>query len=195
MNFEELQVIWNSQNNEKMYVINEAALHAYIRREGKSINRTVNLFEFILIGTNLLVGILITIESLDSVIPSTQSILAVLYLAFAVYALIRRLVRRNAEKPFEHTILGELDKAIWRIDYLIRQGRALIVWYLLPLAFIFGVMSFFDTRLVWTAGMILLVTIATYFGYRWEIKKIELPQKHNLESLREKLTVRETNSP
>jgi hypothetical protein len=191
MNFEELQVIWNSQNNEKMYVINEAALHAYIRREGKSINRTLNLFEFILIGTNLLVGILITIESLDSVIPSTQSILAVLYLAFAVYALIRRLVRRNAEKPFEPTILGELDKAIWRIDYLIRQGRALIIWYLMPLAFIFGVMSFFDTRLVWTAGMILLVTIATYFGYRWEIKKIELPQKHNLESLREKLTIRE----
>ncbi|HEX2993824.1 MAG TPA: hypothetical protein VHP14_03315 [Anaerolineales bacterium] len=189
MNFEELQVIWNSQNNEKMYVINEAALHAYIKREGKSINRTLDLYEFLLIGANLAVGILLTIDSLDNVNPSSQSILAVLYLAFAVYALIRRLVRRNAEKPFEHTILGELDRAIWRIDYLMRQGWALILWYILPLMFIFGVMSFFNTRLLWA---LLLIAFTTYVGYRWEMKKLELPQKHNLESLREKLTVRES---
>lgn len=192
MDFEELQVIWNSQNDEKMYVINESAIHAYIKRKGQSIKNILNFFEFVLIGVNLFVGIWLTVESLDNNNPSPQSILAVFYLAFAVYGLIRRFFRRNEEKPFDQTILGELDKAIWRIDYLMRQGRTVMGWYLLPLALILGVMSFFDTRLFSTFGMMLAVIVATYFGYRWEYKKIYLPKKHNLESLREKLTAQES---
>lgn len=191
MDFEELQVIWNSQNNEKMYAVNENALHAYIQRKGRSIEHTLNFFEFVLIGVNLLVGIWLTIESLDNTNPSPQSILAVFYLVFAVYGFIRHLIRRDEEKPFDQTILGELDKALWRVDYLIRQGRVVIVWYLLPLALILGVMSVFDNRLLLAFGMMVVVTVATYLGYRWELRKIHQPKKHNLETLREKLTAQE----
>jgi hypothetical protein len=35
------------------------------------------------------------------------------------------------------------------------------------------------------------VTVASYFGHRWEFNKFHLPNKRNLEALREKLTVRE----
>ncbi len=66
MDFEELQVIWNSQNHEKMYAINENVLHTYIKQKGKSINNLLNFFEFMLIGMNLAVGIWLTIESLDN---------------------------------------------------------------------------------------------------------------------------------
>ena len=192
MDFEELQVIWNSQNHEKMYAINENALHAYIKQKGQSIKHILNFFEFVLIGVNFFVGIWLIIESLDNNNPSPQSILAVFYLAFALYGLIRRLMRRNEEKPFAHTIVGELDKAIWRVDYLMRQGKNVIVWYLLPLALILGVMSLFDTkRLLWAFGIMLIVTAATYFAYRWENKKFHLPNKRNLETLREKLTAQE----
>ena len=191
MDFEELKVIWNNQNNEKMYVVNEDALHGYIKLKGRSINHTVNFFELILIGVNLFVGIWLTIESLDNAPWSEQLILAVFYLAFAVYGLVRRLIRRNEEKPFDQTILGELDKALWRIDYLMRQSWTIFVWYLLPLALILGVMSFFDPRLWQTFRMMLVVVVATYFGYRWEVRRIHQPKKHNLETLREKLTVQE----
>lgn len=189
MDFEELQIIWNNQNHEKMYAINENALHAYIKQKGQSILHLLNLFEFILIGVNLFVGILLMVKSLDNDNPSTQSILAAFYLAFAVYSFIRRLTRRNEEKPFAQTIVGELDKAIWRVDYLMRQGKNVIIWYLAPLAVILGIMSFFDTkRLLWAFGMMVVVIVATYFAYRWENKKFHLPNKHNLEILREKLT-------
>ena len=114
MDFEELQVIWNNQNNEKMYAINENALHTYIKQKGRSINKLLIFFEFMLIGMNLAVGIWLTIESLDNNPLSNQFILAVFYLAFGVYSLIRRLMRRNKERPFEHTMVGELDKAILR---------------------------------------------------------------------------------
>jgi hypothetical protein len=191
MDFEELQVIWNNQNNEKMYAVNENALHTYIKKKGRSINNMLNFFEFILIGINLIVGIWLTIESLDNNNPSPQSILAVFYLAIGVYSLIRRLVRRNEERPFDHTMVGELDKAIWRIEYLMKQSLNVIIWYLLPLVLIIGVMAFFDGRLLLTFGMLTVVTVASYFGHRWEFNKFHLPNKRNLEALREKLTVRE----
>lgn len=191
MDFEELQVIWNNQNNEKMYAINENALNNYIRKKTKSIGGMLNLFEFILIGVNLFVGIWLTIESLDNNPLSNQLILAVFYLTFAVYGLIRRFMRRNEEKPFAHTIVGELDKAIWRIDYLMQRSRNTIFWYLLPLVLIFAVMSVFDNRLIWVTGMLLVVTVGTYFADRWEFNKFHLPNKRNLEMLREKLTAQE----
>lgn len=191
MDFEELQVIWNSQNNEKMYAINENTLHAYIKQKSRSINKLLNFFEYMLIGMNLAVGIWLTIESLDNNPLSNQFILAVFYLAFGVYALIRRLMRRNEEKPFDPTMVGELDKAIWRIEYLMKQSLHVITWYLLPLVLIIGVMAFFDTRLLLTFIMLTVVTAASYFGHRWEFNKFHLPNQRNLEALREKLTTRE----
>ncbi|HKJ40204.1 MAG TPA: hypothetical protein VJ972_15650 [Anaerolineales bacterium] len=191
MDFEELQVIWNNQNNEKMYAINESALNNYIKKKTKSIGGMLNLFEFILIAVNLFVGIWLTIESLDNNPLSNQFLLAIFYLAFAVYGLIRKFMRRNEERPFESTVVGELDKAIWRVDYLMQQSRNTIFWYLVPLVLIFAVMSVFDSRLIWVTGMLLVVTAATYFAHHWEFNKYHLPNKRNLEALREKLTAKE----
>jgi len=193
MNFEELQVIWNSQSNENMYTINESTLHNYIKRKGKSINYKVNIQEFVLIGVNLFAGIELVIGALVAGIRSPQSILAVFYLAFAVYGLVRRLGRRKKEKPFDHTMLGELDKAIWQIDYLMQQGQNIIIWYMLPLTLIFGVMSIFTVRLFKAFELFLLLTPVTYLVHRWEFKKLHLPKKHNLELLREKLTTQENH--
>ncbi len=88
-------------------------------------------------------------------------------------------------------MVGELDKAIWRIEYLMQHSLNVILWYLLPLVLIIGIMAVFDTRLILTFGMLTVVTVASYFGHRWEFNKFHLPNKRNLEALREKLTVRE----
>jgi hypothetical protein len=97
-------------------------------------------------------------------------------------------MRRNEERPFAPTVVGELDKAIWRIDYLMQRSQNTIYWYLLPLVVIFAVMSVFDNRLIWVTAMLAFVTVATYFADRWEFNKFHLPNKRNLEALREKLT-------
>jgi hypothetical protein len=57
-----------------------------------------------------------------------------------------------------------------------------------PLVLIFAVMSVFDSRLIWVTGMLLVVTAATYFAHHWEFNRYHLPNKRNLEALREKLT-------
>ena len=187
MDFEELKVIWDSQENEKMYAINEAALHTYIKKNLKSVTNTLKFFETVIVAVNLLVGIWLLIESLDNNFPSPQLILAVFYFGFGVYALVRVFKRKEAEKPFEKTVVGEVDRAIWRIDYLMAEGKRMINWYLVPLILVLGVMAIFDTRLWITVALMLVTTVSTYYGYRWEFNKIHLPRKQNLNALREKL--------
>ncbi|MEZ4737360.1 MAG: hypothetical protein R3E79_60560 [Caldilineaceae bacterium] len=41
-------------------------------------------------------------------------------------------------------MMGELDKAIWRANYLIKRSRELIWWYLLPLTILTAGEIFFN---------------------------------------------------
>jgi len=191
MNFEELQVIWNNQNNETMYAINEGALHDYIKNKGQSVNFKLNFQEFILIGINLLVGIQLTIAAFHVGNPALKLFLSVFYLGFAIYGAVRRSIRRNEEKPFDRTLVGELDKAIWRIDYLMQQNRNLIRWYILPLTLLFGVLSFFNTKMLLAFGVCLVSIVFAHFTSRWENDKFHIPNKRNLEALRIKLIKQE----
>jgi hypothetical protein len=188
MEFEEMQIIWNTQNDEKMYAINEAALYAQIRRKGHSIERKVTLVEAIMVGANLIAGVILILDALGEIIQMDQVIMAALYLAYSVVALARRLTRRTEVVRFDHTLLGELEKAIWNTDYLIRQSKSMILWYLLPLLLVFSFLSLFNGKLLLAAGLMLILLPATYFGGRWEISRFYLPKKRSLEALRETLT-------
>ncbi|MCO5188479.1 MAG: SoxR reducing system RseC family protein [Anaerolineae bacterium] len=89
-------------------------------------------------------------------------------------------------------MVGDLDKAIWQIDYLIRQTRAMLIWYLIPLlVFIILVLGWGNGSL-WAALLALVVIPLAYFGGRWEVNKFYLPKKRSLESLRATLLEAET---
>jgi hypothetical protein len=192
MNFEEMQSVWKSQNDEKLFAVDERALHAYIKRKGRKIRNLLELFEWIMIVLNLLVGITLILDLLRDNESGYQLVLPAAYLTFSAYGLLRRLKRRAKEVQFQPTLAGELDKAIWQIDYLIRQGRTMITWYVLPLALVLSLTLFYSQKPLWvlipTWGMIPIC----YFGVRWEINKWYLPKKRDLELLREKLIAQET---
>ncbi|MGB0388243.1 MAG: hypothetical protein ACPGWR_25780 [Ardenticatenaceae bacterium] len=187
MNFEEMQVIWNTQNNEKLYAINEAALHAQIKGKGRSVNRLLDFSELMMIAINLIVGIVLIVDVLGDNEQMYEYVLPAMYIVYSVGALVFRLARRKEEVRFDHTILGELDKAIWQINYLIKQGHAVIRWYLLPLMLVVSLTMFYNSKPLWAFAFILVLLPASYFGARWEINKCYLPKKRALESLREKL--------
>jgi len=118
--FEEMKIIWDSQNEEKLYAINESALYAQIKRKGKSISRLLERFEMVMIGVNLLVGVgLVVMEFLNDG-DLYEYLLPVLYFVYAVVVFVWRYTRRQEDIHFEKSMLGELDKAIWQIDYLIK---------------------------------------------------------------------------
>ncbi len=189
--FEEMQIVWDRQNDQKLYAINEAALHTQIKRKSQSIERKLALVELIMIAVNFIVGVILLIDSIRDGDQRLIFLFPALYLGYSAFAIFRRVARRKEEVHFEPTMLGDLDKAIWRINYLIRQGRWMMAWYLLPLMLAFTVFALINDRVWWALALILVVTPATYLAGRWETGKFYLPKKRDLESLREKLTAPE----
>lgn len=187
MEYEEMQLIWNDQTEERMFAIDEAALHAAIRRKGAKAGRLVGLLEWIMIGTNLVVALVLTVDALRDGGPTFQYGIAAAYFAYSVVALIRRLLRRQKLVDFDQSLRGDLDKAIWHTDYLIRQSRSLIFWYLLPLLFIIAISTYFVNQAYWVVVLMIVLLPATYYGSRWEINKFYLPKKRELEALKEQL--------
>jgi len=192
-NFEEMQSIWESQHDEKLFAVDDTALHAYIKRKGRTTRSLLELFEWIMIALNLLVGVALAVDLLRDNGSGYRLILPVTYLTFSAYALLRRLKRQANEVRFKPTLLGELDKAIWQIDYLIRQGQTMMTWYVLPLVLALSITVFYNQKSLWTLAPTLALIPLCYFGIRWEINKWHLPKKRDLEALREKLIAPEVH--
>lgn len=190
-NFEEMQSVWNSQKDEKLFAVNETVLHAYIKRKGRTISNLLGLFEWIMIVFNLLVGIVLVVDHIYDTEAGYRLVLPITYFTFSAYSLLRQLKRRTNEVRFKPTILGELDKAIWQINYLIRQGQTLMIWYVLPLVLALSITVFYNQKLLWILVPTLTLIPICYFGVRWEIHKWYLPKKRDLEALREKLITQE----
>lgn len=191
MEFAEMKIIWDSQNEEKLYAINENALYTQIKRKGKSVSRLLQRFEFIMVAANLLVAVmLIVVEFLNNGEPY-EYVLPGIYLAYALLALVWRWTRKQEDTHFAPTMLGELDKAIWQINYLIRRSRDLLLWYLLPLALFIGGTLLYEGQPLFALAVVLVMGLAGFFTDRWEIRKCYMPQKHSLESLRTTLLAAE----
>jgi len=191
MEFEDMQVIWNSQDEEKLYAINEAALFEQIKHKGRSVDRKLAFVEIMMVAVNLGVGIMLVFDAVRDNEQAYQYVLPVMYLAYAVFAVVRRLRRRQDEVHFAPTMLGELDKAIWRVDYLIRQGRTLVLWYLLPLVLVAAATMALNAKPFWALGLLLFLIPFGYFGGRWEVDKFYVPQKRSLTALRDTLVASE----
>src|SRR5579862_9529825 len=63
MNLEDLIVIWNSQAKEPLFALNEAALHAIVRRRNKSVERCAALRYAVEISLGSLCGIVMLLAA------------------------------------------------------------------------------------------------------------------------------------
>lgn len=191
MNFEEMQALWAAQPGESLFAIDDAALRAAIQRKSRAARSLLGLFEWFMVGLNLLSGLWL-IASLPPDAPGYLLILPATFIAFSLYSLSRSLQRQSAEARFSASLLGQLERAIAQLDTLIAQGRALTLRYTLPLALMIALTGFFTHKLGFALLFGLLLLPASYFGTRWEIRKWYLPKRRALESLRETLLARET---
>lgn len=179
-----MKVIWDSQNEEKLYAINEDALYAQIKRKGESVNRSLQRFEMVMIGVNVLVAIALIVAEFPYDGDLYGLLLPNIHIAYAVLAIILRRARRQQERLFAQSMMGELDKAIWQANYLIKRSRELIWWYLLPLIILTAGELFFNGQLLFAFAIVLVMGGVGVFGARWEVKQTYLPRKESLESLR-----------
>jgi hypothetical protein len=186
MEFDEIKKIWDAQNNQPLYVLDEKALHNRIQSKKKAVLAYANISEWGLIIIYLITsGVLLIFNSFAYHVNIFMYIEAAWMLATVVYVVAHRFRRISSSRRFDRSIHGDLDHAISIATYHVRLAR-IMNWNLLPLG---AIMIF----LGWEAGKLLaiseVVLIAYAFAFYAGIKgnRGNIRRRRELQVLKEKL--------
>lgn len=185
MEFEEMKKIWDTQNEEPLYVINEVALHRSIQSKKKRASRLTNVNDFGLMAVGIITAL---IYSFITENPNIFDYLIVASLFFITgYVWIGRVRRKKQEQSFGRTMLGDLDHAISSVTYEVNRSKNMIWWFVLPLmTLIFLNMSQEDLS-IWKWVGIASAFVLSALLTRWDYERYQKPKKRRLEALRKKL--------
>jgi hypothetical protein len=187
MEFDEIKKIWDMQNNEALYAINEQALHNRILSKKRSAGHIANLSELLLIVVNMAAGLFILGLAL---FKSTDNIFTYLLTAWtlvtALYVLVTRIRRRKDENRFDRSMLGDLHHAISNAAYQVRLS-GIMLWNGIPMMILL-LLGFWESGKlsIWVIVFILTFFILVSYAARWE-HGIYKRKKRELEILQEKL--------
>jgi hypothetical protein len=188
MEFEEMKRIWDQQNDEPLYAINEKALHRSIKSKKKRAARLTNANDFGLILINIITAIVYSFISIVGETPTIYDYLIVVALLFANgYVWFGRMRRKKHEQTFARTMLGDLDHAISSVTYELNRSKNMVWWFVLPsMILIFLNMSQNDVS-VWKWVGIASAFVLSALLILWDYEHCQKPKKRRLEALRKKL--------
>lgn len=213
MEFEKMKVIWDSQNNEPLYAINESVLHARVAQEVRRFNRRLFWRDALEIGGGIVfAGWLLAEATLIAIrgegllvsakngpLPLAAGIVCAggaVFLFSPIYMLVGRKRQRQLESKFESSLRGDLNRALSQVDYQIGLAKSAAWWAFLP-AFVSTVLFMYAVSLLsaasWTRFLLVMglflppVYGCTYWLHRKAIRCKLLPRKRDLESLRDTL--------
>ena len=162
--------IWDKQNKEPMYVINEKTLHNMVKKKIRSASRKVMFFDFGMIAISLFVGIFLIIDTVRDQSGWPQYLTALVAFLIAIFIWSGRKRRIRMETRYEDTLLGGLDTAISNMDYLIRRGNTFIWWYVLPFAATTAISFIYKANYSWYILLIIAAFIFSNWLTRWEVR-------------------------
>lgn len=202
MDFEEMKIIWDAQNDQPLYAIDQQALHASVKRRGVCIEKSLGVFEFVMIGVLLSVGLILagkrifSGEELQTYQYIASALMVVAAICPAAYLLFRRRQRKKQEQQYEPTLLGDLNKSLSQVNSQISRMNTFHFWYVAPMALIvwlnfvargLSFAEYFDSRRLWAWPLFLAGLVLCYGAIWLEMRIAHRPRKRDLESLREKL--------
>ncbi|MEL7220156.1 MAG: hypothetical protein AAGJ93_02490 [Bacteroidota bacterium] len=183
MQFEDLQKVWDQQNQQPMYVLNEEALQQQIRRKGNNISRYISINEFGL----LLISIFTTSylaftreEQLYTVLVGLAMFVSCAYMMWGRY-------HRLKNKPYTHSVLAELEHTISQSNYFFRFAQTFYFWFMLPLALVVVYQLISEQADIWRWLFIIGSFSFAFWLVHLELYYKHLPRKRSLEQLKEKL--------
>jgi len=186
MEFEELRKIWDAQNNQPLYAINEKAMYNLILSKKKQAYHITNISELLLIFVNLGTGLMILAMNLfKQSVNISLYVLSAWTLATALYTLVRRNQRIKGAQQFDRSISGDLNHAISMASYQVRISQ-IMRWNILPIA-AFTLLGLWEGgKPIWIAMVVLLFFALSYYAGGWE-HNIYKRKKRELEVLKKKL--------
>lgn len=210
MDFEDMQIVWDSQNEQPHFGLNEAGLRAILRDESRRFGRLVAWQEIqTYVATLFVISLCLFVvlahyaqlEVLGTSLELTGWEIAALLIAaglwvphtLGTYFKWKRQKRRD--RILTSSLQDELDLDIERTEDQIRTRKSL------PLDFIPPHIGIALYLLVWLritgipVAVMLPVIVVQIIGLAWEtrsqqrlVKQKMLPRKRELETLRERLT-------
>jgi hypothetical protein len=188
MKFEEMKTIWDSQNNEMLFAINEQAMHCLIHSKMEKGKHITNISELLWIVVNILAGsFVLGINLFKENEDIFMYLLSAWMFGTAFFLLASRVRRVNASKKFDRTMLGDLEHAIAVATYQVRfsfLGR----WNILPIGTLVALGLWDSGKSIWILIAFIVFFILTNYASGWE-HRIYKNRKRELENLKGKLEV------
>lgn len=184
MNFDDLQKVWDAQQQAPMYQLNESALNQIVLRKSRKTNRYVDINDFGLMAIMILCSIALLILDRASVYTFLSS---ACMLGIAAYVGIQRWRRKQHNQSFDKSILGELNQAIANAESEIKRARNFVWWMLVPAAIPTMLNMTQNDASLWHILFVLAAFLLSYLVAQWGLKRQYLPRKRSLEALKKKL--------
>ncbi len=186
MNFDELQKIWDAQNKQTLYAINEKAMYNHIMQKQRQGRHITHISELLAMLVNASVGLFITLVNATSNKSSIALYaLGVWLAACAIFILTGRMRRLNGSHRFDRTMNGELAHALAVATYQVRLSR-LMRWNILPIAILLLLGLWETGKPAWIAAATTATLLLSYYASGWEHSYYER-RKHTLQKLQTSL--------
>jgi hypothetical protein len=186
MEFDEMKKIWDTQNNEPLYTINERALHSRIISKKKQGLHITNTSELLWIIVNSCAACFILgmnfFKQNESVL---MYFLSTWLLSTALYMLISRIRRIKGNNRFDRSMRGDLDQAISVATYQVRLSQ-IGRWNILPIGILSLLAVWNGGKSIWWVVGLGIFFILTIYAAGWE-HRIYKARKRELDALQKKL--------
>ena len=210
MEFEDIQVVWNSQHDKPLYGVDEVGLHKILRSKSQRFRRLIYWQRLQTYGSSLLVLMLIAAILLVNYfgllgkIGSSRAlagweILALLvatvsWLQFSLSVYFGQKQQKNREQSDTQSLLNDLDREIKHTTYQIRTRKNLLMGFIPPyigaglfMLVVFGVTGVSRWILIPVIGGLILGLIIESRSQRRLVEREMVPRLSELETLRDKL--------
>ncbi len=182
-----MKKIWDSQNNETLYAVNEQAMHKAVKAKKKSATRMVSFNEIGLILINLFMAGKQFHEWFYQGRDSWDLIMGVLVGMIAIFLVVIRVRRKKQEERYDRSMLGELEHAISGVKSLIWISTSMVWWYMAPIA-ILVIGKFLVRGAEWYVWLFVIAMFSlAMILITWERRRCHYPRLEKLKMLKAKL--------
>lgn len=188
MKLEEMQKIWDSKNNQTLYIMNEQAVEKFVTKKANSANKKAAYVENFIIIMNIIVPlILIGISSINNKQNFVEYILLLFMFTTAILTYIYKKRRISSQKNWGKSMLDSMDHAIHNATYQAKMTNIFLTWYTLGVGVLTVINLLMTDTNIWLVGMIVFIFIIGLVVGKWEQRSFHNKQLEDLISLRQKL--------
>lgn len=187
MKFEDIQKLWNEQNGERMYIVNDSELRKSVTLRKEIASGRINRVEIIVTIFNALASLFLIILAMKhphALIYFNAAMMTVSVIFIQYF----RLKRKKAENTFDRSMLGELDHTISNTSFMIRFNFLIRVAYIIPLVFACA-SALIIREATWEQWLFIMsALLVSLLVLGWEQKAYNTTGKKYLLELRKRLT-------